>query len=433
MSYIGNPIVSTDFPVDYFSGNGSTTAFTLSVAPASVNAIDVQVSGVSQSPQTYSVSGTTLTFSAAPPTGSSNIVVRHQGIAGSPNVPALGSVTPAMLNPANSVYWDVNGNVGVGTTSTNQSISGKAFTVNAPSGAAAALELSVSNSNKWYINTDGTAVYDVTVGSQPRVTYVNGSERMRIDTSGNVGIGTSSPSYKVDIRIASESSLNLYNTTATSNDSVQTQISTYGAYWNQLSFNASSYVWKTYNTERIRINSSGYLGIGTNNPQAKLDVYGGGAYINAITGGRENGAGNFHIDSSGGSCYINWFTGNGLVVGNGTSGGTGSVLASAYNISDRNEKENIEYFSNGLDKILQLKPATFNFIGKSNTEAGLIAQDVQEVLPEMVKAFRKPDAESDTLSLSNTGLFPYLINAIQELNAKVEAQALEIQALKGTA
>jgi len=98
MSYIGNPIVSTDFPVDYASGNGSTTAFTLSIAPASVNSIDVQISGVSQSPQTYSVSGTTLTFSAAPPTGTNNIVVRHLGIAGIPNTPSAGSVAYSSLN-----------------------------------------------------------------------------------------------------------------------------------------------------------------------------------------------------------------------------------------------------------------------------------------------------------------------------------------------
>jgi len=102
MSYIGNPIVSTDFPVDYFSGNGSTTAFTLSVAPASVNSIEVLVSGVSQSPQTYTVSGTTLTFSAAPPTGSSNIVVRHLGIAGIPNTPSAASVVTSSI-AANAV------------------------------------------------------------------------------------------------------------------------------------------------------------------------------------------------------------------------------------------------------------------------------------------------------------------------------------------
>ena len=97
MSMIGNQVISTNFPVDYFSGNGSTTAFTLSIAPASVNALDVQVSGVSQSPQTYSVSGTTLTFSAAPPSGSSNIVVRHLGIAGIPNTPSVASVVTSSI------------------------------------------------------------------------------------------------------------------------------------------------------------------------------------------------------------------------------------------------------------------------------------------------------------------------------------------------
>lgn len=98
MSYIGNPIVSTDFPKDTFSGNGSTTAFTLSVAPASVNAVMVIVSGVTQDPSTYTISGTTLTFSAAPPSGTSNISVRHLGVAGIPNTPSAASVSSSALN-----------------------------------------------------------------------------------------------------------------------------------------------------------------------------------------------------------------------------------------------------------------------------------------------------------------------------------------------
>lgn len=93
MALIGNPILSTDFPVDYASGNGSTTSFTLSVAPASVNAIDVQVAGVVQSPKTYTISGNTLTFSSAPASGTNNIVVKHRGVIGSTTVPALGSIT----------------------------------------------------------------------------------------------------------------------------------------------------------------------------------------------------------------------------------------------------------------------------------------------------------------------------------------------------
>jgi hypothetical protein len=80
MSYIGNIPTTVAFLVDTFSGNGSTTAFTLSQAPANTSSILVAVSGVVQDPSTYSVSGTTLTFSGAPPSGTSNISVRFLGI-----------------------------------------------------------------------------------------------------------------------------------------------------------------------------------------------------------------------------------------------------------------------------------------------------------------------------------------------------------------
>jgi hypothetical protein len=89
MSYIGNIPTTVAFLVDTFSGNGSTTAFTLSQAPATTSSILVAVSGVVQDPSTYSVSGVTLTFSGAPPSGTSNISVRFLGI------PASGVATTA--------------------------------------------------------------------------------------------------------------------------------------------------------------------------------------------------------------------------------------------------------------------------------------------------------------------------------------------------
>lgn len=89
MSYIGASPTNTAFVTDTFSGNGSTTAFTTSVAPASTSSILVSVTGVLQDPSTYSVSGTTLTFSAAPPSGTGNISVRYLG------VPASGVTTTA--------------------------------------------------------------------------------------------------------------------------------------------------------------------------------------------------------------------------------------------------------------------------------------------------------------------------------------------------
>lgn len=89
MSYIGNQPTSVAFLTDQFSGTGSQTAFTLSAAPANTASILVAVSGVLQDPTTYSVSGTTLTFSAAPPSGTGNISARFLGI------PASGVTTTA--------------------------------------------------------------------------------------------------------------------------------------------------------------------------------------------------------------------------------------------------------------------------------------------------------------------------------------------------
>jgi hypothetical protein len=80
MPYIGQQPTNVAFLTDQFSGNGSSTAFTLSAAPATTSSILVAISGVLQDPSTYSVSGTTLTFSPAPPTGTGNISVRFLGI-----------------------------------------------------------------------------------------------------------------------------------------------------------------------------------------------------------------------------------------------------------------------------------------------------------------------------------------------------------------
>jgi hypothetical protein len=55
--------------VQNFLGDGSTTVFTLSFAPATENNTQVYISGVYQQKNTYGVSGTTLTFSEAPPDG----------------------------------------------------------------------------------------------------------------------------------------------------------------------------------------------------------------------------------------------------------------------------------------------------------------------------------------------------------------------------
>lgn len=88
---------ATNKNVDRFSGNASTTAFTLSADPSTYLNTDVYVSGVHQDHSTYSTSGTTLTFSAAPPSGTNNIEVVY----GTPlaiGTPSDGTVTYPKLS-----------------------------------------------------------------------------------------------------------------------------------------------------------------------------------------------------------------------------------------------------------------------------------------------------------------------------------------------
>jgi hypothetical protein len=88
MSYIGAEPTTAAFPFDQFSGTGAATSFTLTYAPASATSIIVAISGVVQNPNLYSVVGTTLTFSPAPPSGTNNISVLYLGL------PVIGSSSP---------------------------------------------------------------------------------------------------------------------------------------------------------------------------------------------------------------------------------------------------------------------------------------------------------------------------------------------------
>ena len=91
MPYIGTPLRSSfsSIPsVQQFNGDGSTTGFTLAQAVTSDQDILVSVDGVIQDAAAYSVSGTTLTFSAAPASGTASIFVNYLNLASEGVVPA---------------------------------------------------------------------------------------------------------------------------------------------------------------------------------------------------------------------------------------------------------------------------------------------------------------------------------------------------------
>ena len=138
-----------NFTVDTFTGNGSTTTFTLSDTPSSANSLLVMVDGIVQTRTTnYTLSGAVVTFTDAPDS-SAAITIIHLGFStisrtglvdGSVTTAkiadgsitaakiadgtiiaadvAAGAITPAKLSTG-GLYWDTSSNVGIGTTSPN--------------------------------------------------------------------------------------------------------------------------------------------------------------------------------------------------------------------------------------------------------------------------------------------------------------------------
>ncbi len=176
-----------------------------------------------------------------------------------------------------------SGNVGIGTTAP---VANTQLTLSKNN--AVGLEFSVDNEFAGgvrifaYNRSTNVSVPVLNAASTYKWTTLNNADAMSLGTSGNLGVGVASASYRIDARAPNSSLLNLSNTTATSNNTVEAQISSFdGAYWNIISHNASSFKWKTYNGEKMTLTDTGNVGIGTSAPSDKLTVAGNVVATNA--------------------------------------------------------------------------------------------------------------------------------------------------------
>jgi len=232
---------------------------------------------------------------------------------------------------------------------------------------------------------------------------ISWSENMRIASDGKVGIGTTNPSGDLDVAgpyafFGTEQAnngityltLRNYDSTLVDAGDVQNMIRMTGRYWSgatsqlvetritsikQISNgnggSALGFMTQTGGSspvEHMRIDKDGNVGIGDTTPSYKLDV-------------------------------------------NGTIRATGDVIA----YSDRRVKENIKTIDNSLEKVDQLRGVEFNKIGENKKSIGVIAQEIEKVLPEVVIT---DDNGMKSVAYGNmAGLF---IEAIKELKAEIE-------------
>ena len=149
-----NPTV-TSIAVENESGNGSTTAFTLSADPGTENNTQVYIDGVYQFKNTYTVSGTTLTFDTAPANGASIEIIAIT--AGSVNVPTDDSVSTAKIQN-NAVTADkiVANAVGISELNVSDGSNGQALVTNG-SGTLSFATISSTSASPTFTIGDGGA------------------------------------------------------------------------------------------------------------------------------------------------------------------------------------------------------------------------------------------------------------------------------------
>jgi len=111
----------------------------------------------------------------------------------------------------------------------------------------------------------------------------------------------------------------------------------------------------------------------------------------------------------------------------------GDVIAFSTTVSDERLKENIQVVDNALDKVSQLKGVTFDWKKDGEHSAGLIAQDVEKVLPSAVKEKGLPfkaDDDQEYKTVEYSQVTSLLVEAIKELREENKLLRAEIESLK---
>lgn len=227
-------------------------------------------------------------------------------------------------NGGERIRIDGNGNVGIGTTSPG------AYKLRIHADANSYANVRITNNananNGFQIGNTGYSSNNVEAWNWENGYFriaTNNTERMRIDASGNVGIGTTSPSEKLSLESSTLSQLGLINMSGNS--------------WQFRAGSSGSLIVKDDGVERLRVNSSGYLGIGTASPWEKLHVTSGTIRGDLGTTGQSlilSGSGsNLQIKHDGGSNVAIFNSGGGIDFRNNQGDNSHLLIGTSGNVS----------------------------------------------------------------------------------------------------
>jgi hypothetical protein len=415
----------------------------------------------------------------------SRAVVELKDPSGSAELGGIGSDIYFAPAGVEKVRIESSGNVGIGTSSPQTDLnivnsSGATLDISTNLGAADSKILlhegtSASPANGASIRYDGANnLFKIGVGSSVDNTIITIPR-----DSGNVGIGTTSPSATLDLTSASSDAVflrssnattsNVYitNTNATTgntanlyfapaNNIAGSQISSIAI--EDFSVSANRTADLAFSTrlngtmsERMRIESDGSLLVGntTNNSTIFRDhvIQGNGdsAGIAAIGLYNEAGTANTPVvaiasrDTSTNSTvrFIQFWNNVTTTTENAMGGivGNGSSNVAFATLSDEREKENITPVVGALDKLMNLNVVSFDWKKHDDhVEAGFIAQNVEEYFPEYVVENMSREGEESrkgTTGGMSQGYIAVLTKAIQEQQTQIEALQFEINLLKG--
>ena len=417
MTYLGSPPASQAFApgTDTFNGDGTTVAFALSRNVATVNDILVIVNNVEQQPSNYTVSGSTLTFSPAPSAGTNNIYVRYLSTNLQTIAPQQGSVYPASLSTPNALYWDTSGNVGVGTTTPGTRVDAYA------SGTTSTILRTRNDTVAVYLDANSSYSYLNTFTNHPMLFGTNNTERMRIDSSGNVGIGIistngfwGSTNTDAKVNIAYSSSGTTFDTAIKGLVLQNTNTTT---------SNTTSLIFGTQNTGGTGIAQAAIYSINGTRGGAFNSGQLGFSYANSSGVLTEA----MRIDSSGGL----------ILAGSTAQKATGTTWS---NPSDQRLKNNIRDYAKGTAELMQVRVREWEYNGKGGTTEGVkglgvVADEVMEVLPNTVDNYEaklNADDEETTAikKFDATEITWLLVKTVQEQQAMIEELKTKVAALE---